>query len=97
MCGRPTSGGVIRTEDGAEILISLHGQSVQEDPPDVGRWAILTRVELLSDHERYRWLNTTFVVGEGEIDEETQEWWVQASVCINEVVRRLPTIGAPPP
>jgi hypothetical protein len=41
----PDLRGVIRTEDGAEILISLHGQSVQEDPPDLGRRAILTRAE----------------------------------------------------
>ncbi len=93
----PNLRGVIRTEDGAEILISLHGQSVQEDPPDVGRRAILTRAEFLSDHERYRWLNTSFVVGEGEIDEETQAWWVQAYVCVNEVVQHPPAIGATPP
>ena len=93
----PNLRGVIRTEDGAEILISLHGQSVQEDPSGVARRAILTRVELLSDHEHYRWLNTTFVVGEGEIDEETEEWWVQASVCVNEMVQHPPAIGATPP
>ena len=93
----PNLRGVIRTEEGAEILISLHGQSVQEDSPDVARRAILTRVELLSDHEGYRWLNTSFVVGEGEIDEKTEEWWLQAYVCVNEMVRRPPAIGATPP
>ena len=61
----PDLRGVIRTEDGAGDLISLRGQSVQEDSSDVARRAILTRVELLSEHERYRWLNTSFVVGEG--------------------------------
>ncbi len=80
-----------------EILISFHGQSVQEDPPDAARRAILTRVELLSDHERYRWLNTAFVVGEGEMDEQTQEWWLQSFVCVNEVVQLPPAIGATPP
>ena len=93
----PDLRGVIRTEDGAGILISLHGQSVQEDPPDVARRAILTRVELLSEHERYRWLNTSFVVGEGEIDEETEEWWVETYVCVNEVALRPPAIGTKPP
>src|SRR2546427_3995739 len=29
----PNVRGVIRTEDGAESLISMHGQSVQEDSP----------------------------------------------------------------
>jgi hypothetical protein len=92
----PNLRGVIWTEDGAEILISLHGQSVQEETPaGVGR-AILTRVELLSEDERYRWLNTSFVVGEGEIDEGTEEWWVQAFVCVNEVVHHPPAIGVAP-
>lgn len=92
----PNLRGVIRTEDGAEILISLHGQSVREDSPEVARRAILTRVELISDHDRYRWLNTSFVVGEGEID-ETDEFWVQTYVCVNEVVQHPPAIGATPP
>ena len=35
----------------------------------------------MSEHERYRWLNTSFVVGEGEIDEETEEWWLQTYVA----------------
>ena len=94
----PNLRGVIRTEDGAEILISLHGQSVQEKTATgVGR-AILTRVELLgAAGGNYSWLNTSFVVGEGEIDEETDEWWIQAYVCINEVVAHPPAIGDLPP
>ena len=93
----PNLRGAITTEDGAGILISLHGQSVQEDTPDVARRAILTRVELLSDDDRYRWLNTSFVVGEGEIDEESEAWWVEAYVCVNEVVHHPPAIGMSPP
>ena len=94
----PNLRGVIHTEDSAEILISLHGQSVQEaTPTGVGR-AILTRVELLSPvGGNYGWLNTSFIVGEGEIDEETDEWWIQAYVCINEVVANPPAIGDVPP
>jgi Protein of unknown function (DUF3237) len=93
----PNLRGVIKAEDGAEILISLHGQSVQEEATDGGRRAILTRVELLSAHENYGWLNTSFIVGEGEIDEETEEWWVQADVCINEAAQHPPAIGDLPP
>ena len=48
----------------------MHGQSVQEQTEaGIGR-AILARVEFLTEHEAYRWLNTSFVVGEGEIDED---------------------------
>lgn len=93
----PNLRGVIRAEDGEELLISIHGQSVQEDAPEgVGR-AVLARLELLSEHHTYRWLNTSFVVGEGEIDEETEEWWLQAYVCVNQVVRNAPAIGDQPP
>ena len=94
----PNLRGVIRTEDGAEILVSVHGQSVQEETASgVGR-AILARVELLSEvGGNYSWLNTSFIVGEGEIDEETDEWWIQAYVGINEVVANPPAIGDVPP
>jgi len=93
----PNVRGVIRTEDGAEILVSLHGQSVKEETPEGYRRAILTRVELLSEHESYRWLNTSFVVGEGEIDEETEELSIQAYVCDNEMVHHPPALGETPP
>jgi hypothetical protein len=68
-----------------------------DSPVRHGR-AILTRVELLSAvGGNYGWLNTSFIVGEGEIDEETDEWWIQAYVCINEVVAHPPAIGDMPP
>lgn len=89
----PNLRGVLRTDDGAEILVSMHGQSVQERTADgVGR-AILARVEFLTEHDRYRWLNTSFVVGEGEIDEETEVWWLEAFVCVNELAEHPPAIG----
>jgi hypothetical protein len=91
----PNLRGVITTEDGAEILTSLHGQSILE--ADVDRRAILTRVEFLSEHDAYRWLNTTFVVAEGEIDEEREAWWIEAYACINEVVEHAPALGDAPP
>jgi Protein of unknown function (DUF3237) len=93
----PNLRGVIRTVDGAEILISMHGQSVQEKTPAGAGRAILARLELLSENERYRWLNTSFIVGEGEIDEDTEEWWVEAFVCINDVAQGPPALGATPP
>lgn len=93
----PNLRGVLFTEDGAEILISLHGQSVEERTSTGRRRAILARVECLSEHENYRWLNTSFVVGEGEIDEETEEWWIQTHVCVNEVGAGSPAIGQAPP
>ena len=52
---------------------------------------------LLTEHDRYRWLNSSFVVGEGEIDEETEKWWIHAFVCVNEVAEHPPGIGQAPP
>jgi len=93
----PNARGVIRTEDGAEVLVSLHGQSVKEETPEGYRRAILTRLEFLSEHEGYRWLNTSFVVGEGEIDEETEVLWIETYVCVNELVEHRPELGQAPP
>jgi hypothetical protein len=93
----PNLRGVITTQDGADILISIHGQSVEQATDDGARRTILARLELLTEDDAYRWLNTSFVVGEGEIDEETEAWWIEAYVCINEVVAHPPAIGQPPP
>jgi hypothetical protein len=92
----PNLRGYITTKQGHEILVSIHGQSVEEVP--AGRWrAILARVELTSKAEPYRWLNTCFVVGEGEIDEESEEWWLTTYVCVNEVAQGPPAIGTETP
>lgn len=93
----PNLRGVVTLADDAELLISIHGQSVEEAPASGGRRAILARIELLTQDDRYRWLNTSFLVGEGEIDEETEVWWLETFVCVNEVVGHSPAIGSPPP
>ena len=92
----PNLRGVITATDGDELLVSIHGQSVQEDASSRRR-AILARVELTTEAEPYRWLNTCFLVGEGEIDEETEIWWLDAYVCVNEQAHGPPAIGAEPP
>ena len=90
-------GGVIDTEDGAAILLSMHGQSVEQQVDEGFRRAIIVRLELTSDAEQYRWLNTTFVVAEGEIDEDTEAISFQAYVCVNDAVEHAPAIGQAPP
>ena len=92
----PNLRGVITVGDGSELLLSVHGQSVQEQAP-VSRRAILARIEVTTDAERYRWLNTSFLVGEGEIDEEREEWWLDIYVCVNETAQGPPALGAEPP
>ena len=92
----PNLRGVITTGSGEEVLVSIHGQSVEGDAPG-SRRAILARIELTTDAEPYRWLNTCFLVGEGEIDEERENWWLDVYVCVNEVAQGAPAIGAEPP
>ena len=92
----PNLRGMIRARDGHELLLSVHGQSVQEDASGERR-AILARVELTTEAEPYRWLNASFLVAEGEIDEERENWWLDVYVCVNEQAQGPPALGAPPP
>jgi hypothetical protein len=93
----PNLRGRIALRDGNELLISIHGQSVQEIEAAGHPRAILARVELTTEAEPYRWLNTCFLVGEGEIDEEREYWWLDVYVCLNEQAKGPPAIGAEPP
>ena len=92
----PNLRGVITAGDGSELLVSIHGQSVQENAPEERR-AILARVEVTTEAEPFRWLNTCFVVGEGEIDEERESWWLDTYVCVNERAHGSPALGEEPP
>jgi hypothetical protein len=92
----PNLRGTISTRAGDEILVSVYGQSVDERWPGHRR-AILARVELTTEAERWRWLNTCFLVGEGEIDEDSEEWWLDVFVCVNQQAAGPPAIGAEPP
>ena len=92
----PNLRGKIVLREGNELLISIHGQSVQESTLGYRR-AILARVELTTEAEPYRWLNTCFLVGEGEIDEEREHWWLDTYVCVNEQAHGPPALGAEAP
>jgi hypothetical protein len=92
----PNLRGYITTTEGEDILVSIHGQSVVEDAPGARR-AILARIEMTTEHPALRWLNTCFIVGEGEIDEEREHWWLSTFVCINEEAKGPPAIGEEPP
>ena len=89
----PNLRGRIALHDGSEVLVSIHGQSVRETGPTPRR-AILARAELTTEAEPYRWLNTCFLVGEGEIDEERRDWWLDTYVCVNELAQGPPALGA---
>ena len=63
-------------------------------PADAAR---SSRIELTTQAEPYRWLNTCFLVGEGEIDEQREQWWLDAFVCVNEQAQGPPALGIEPP
>lgn len=92
----PNLRGVLTLIGGEQLLVSVHGQSILEDAHG-NRRAILARVELTTEAPDFRWLNTCFVVGEGEIDEERENWWLETYVCVNETARGRPALGAEPP
>jgi hypothetical protein len=92
----PNLRGCIKVAPGRDVLVSVHGQSIAEQG-DEPRRAILGRVELATEDAAYRWLNTSFLVGEGEIDEQREHWWIATFVCVNEVAQAGPAIGEPPP
>ena len=72
------------------------GQSIDQDGPQPLR-AISARLEFCTGDPAFAWLNTCFVVGEGEIDEDTEQWWLDAFGCVNEQAAYPPAIGAEPP
>ena len=92
----PNLRGVVTTREGEEILVAIHGQSIEENAAGHRR-AILARVEFTTEEGSYRWLNTSFVIGEGEIAEEREVWWLLTYVCVNEEAHGPPAIGAEPP
>jgi hypothetical protein len=87
---------MVTSDDGHELVLSVHGQSIEEQAPGHRR-AILARIEVTTEAEPYRWLNTCFLVGEGEIDEERENWWLDMYVCVNEVAQGPPGLGSEPP
>ena len=92
----PNVRGFITTSARKEILVAMHGQSVLESGSGYRR-AILVRVELTTQEEQYQWLNTCFLVGEGEIDEERGDLSLTTYVCVNEEAQGSPAIGAEHP
>ncbi|HLD92846.1 MAG TPA: DUF3237 family protein, partial [Anaerolineales bacterium] len=61
---QPNFQGVIETEDGAEIYFDYRGYG-RAYPPS--RRQIVISATHLSSHEKYKWLNDTVCVGEGEV------------------------------
>ena len=92
----PDLRGFIKAADGAELLVFLNGLSIDGDSPEPRR-SIVGHVNLVTEHEPLRWINTCFLVGEGEIDPRLLQWWIDVYVCVNDNVEYPPAVGAQPP
>ena len=76
----PNAYGVIRTDDGATIMFSLHGRTFFEG--DMGKQLLLTMFE--AEDQRYQWLNATLCVLEGVIDAERFSMRARVYACKHE-------------
>ena len=68
---------------GPDSWSRLRGYSIDETARR--RRAIVAAAWFWAGDERYRWLNYVLGLGEGEIDEDKEEWWLRIFACRNEV------------
>jgi len=80
----PNLHAAIRTEDDADVLMTMRGQSVRRKGEPVRR-AVTCAATFKTEDDRYSWLNVTFAVLEGEISEETATIDVRAFECVHEL------------
>lgn len=81
-------GGVIETDDGAQIWFDARGHGLRGyDASRPHLWHLTMALQFSTTDERYRWLNTTLGVWEGEFDENTAQahYWAYAQVTPNRV------------
>jgi uncharacterized protein DUF3237 len=88
----PNMTGAILTEDGVRLVVRVRGLSILEKAPGRRR-AIVATAWFHAEDDRYRWLNYILGIGEGEIDEETEEWWIRFAEARNEVAAGPPAIA----
>lgn len=64
--------GVIETEDGAQIWFDAKGYGLRGyDAEHPHQWRLTMALQFTTDAERYRWLNTSLGLWEGQFDEKT--------------------------
>ncbi|MEP6641833.1 MAG: DUF3237 family protein [Gaiellales bacterium] len=79
----PDSHGMIRTDDGADIIFSLSGRTTFADNASLGVQNLHALFE--AESERYRWLNDVVCVAEGKIDPNTMRAVIRVYVCVHEL------------
>lgn len=88
----PAFDGVIRTHDGAEILLSFAGYNRGlTDPFEYDRRAAVAALTLASASPAYRWVNDVFAVLEADVrpNAEPEHWRLRAYECVNEIATEV--------
>jgi hypothetical protein len=78
----PNSHGVIKTHDGAMVLISITGRTVFSDLG--GRQLLMVLFE--SEDARYKWVNNTVCLLEGIFDPKAMSMRAQVYECVSDRV-----------
>lgn len=92
----PDLRGLIKASDGGDLLLTFAGLSIDGDWPEPRR-SIIGHVGLITEHPPLRWLSTSWLAGEGEINARILQWWFDANASVNDTVEYPPAIGFPPP
>ena len=78
---RTSPGGVIHSEDGAEIRFDARGYGFRgSDPSRPHIWHLTSALQFQTDDPRYQWLNSVLGVWEGEFDETARKATYRAYV-----------------
>ena len=83
----PNAGGLVETDDGAEITFLMQGRTVFHNEPDGTRvggqllWILFEAAE-----ERYRWINDALCVAEGKFDATANQIHFRVYTCENELI-----------
>lgn len=82
----PNVNGLIRTEDGANVLFSLSGRTTWIETPEGRQGRQLLRTLFETEDERYKWLNNALCVLEGKINAQTLKMEGRIFACVSDLV-----------
>jgi hypothetical protein len=88
----PNAHGVVTTEDGAQILMTMRGYNIPAKVSGAKGSVVATCTFSASD-TKYRWLNDVIAVVEGTRDSERNETRLKAYACVNETIIRSPSVA----
>jgi hypothetical protein len=84
----PCFQGVLRTDDGADILFAFNGYNTGfSDPFEYEHRSALAALSLATSNPTYRWVNQVFGVIEADVrpNADPEHWRLRAYECINEI------------